>query len=205
MAGATAICPEFRHIHDGVELADSYCVDAHKWLYTNFDCSCFYVKDRAALIRSLTILPEYLKNQATESGAVIDYRDWHVPLGRRFRALKLWFVIRHYGAQGLRHHIARHVELAQTFARWVEDSPDFELTAPTPLNLVCFRHKAGDHVNKKLIEALNDSGRLYLTHTILDGKFTLRFSVAQTHTEERHVTEAWRLIQELAASRALRP
>jgi aromatic-L-amino-acid decarboxylase len=198
MAGSAAICPELRHIHDGVELADSYCVDAHKWLYTNFDCSCFYVRDRAALIRSLSILPEYLKNQATESGAVIDYRDWHVPLGRRFRALKLWFVIRHYGAQGLRHHLARHVELAQQFARWVVESADFELVAPATLNLVCFRHKSGDAMSKKLLDALNDSGRLYLTHTILDGKFTLRFCVAQTHTEERHVKEAWRLIQELA-------
>ncbi len=119
MAGTAALCPEFRHIHDGLELADSYCFNPHKWMFTNFDCDCFYVADRTALINTLSMLPEYLRNQATESGAVIDYRDWHVPLGRRFRALKLWFVIRHYGVEGLRHHVRRHVELAQEFARWV--------------------------------------------------------------------------------------
>ena len=127
MCGTAALCPEFRWIHDGLELADSYCFNPHKWMFTNFDCDCFFVADRAALIRTLSILPEYLRNQATESGAVIDYRDWQVPLGRRFRALKLWFVIRHYGVEGLRHHVRRHVALAQEFAAWVES--DAELRA----------------------------------------------------------------------------
>ena len=120
-------------------------------MFTNFDCDAFWVADRAALIRSLSVLPEYLRNQATESGAVIDYRDWQIPLGRRFRALKLWMVIRHYGVEGLRFHVRRHVELAQAFASWVEEDPDFELSAPVPLNLVCFppprrrRRQPSDH------------------------------------------------------------
>ena len=109
MSGTAALCPEFRHIHQGLELADSYAFNPHKWMFTNFDCDCFYVADRSVLIQTLSVLPEYLRNQATESGAVIDYRDWQIPLGRRFRALKLWFVIRHYGIEGLRYHIRRHV------------------------------------------------------------------------------------------------
>jgi aromatic-L-amino-acid decarboxylase len=199
MAGTAALCPEFRSIQDGVEHADSYCFNPHKWMFTNFDCDVLYVADRAALIRALSILPEYLRNQATESGAVIDYRDWHIQLGRRFRALKLWFVIRHYGVKGLQHHIRRHVELAQRFADWVDASTDFELAAPAPLNLVCFRHTAGDDFNRRLLEALNASGRLYLTHTVLDGRYTLRMSIGQTHTEARHIEAAWQRIVETAA------
>jgi aromatic-L-amino-acid decarboxylase len=198
MAGTAAICPEFRYLHDGLELADSYCFNPHKWMFTNFDCDCFYVADRAALIQTLSILPEYLRNAATEAGAVIDYRDWQIPLGRRFRALKLWFVIRHYGVQGLRHHVRRHVELAQTFADWVEQAPGFEMAAPAPLNLVCFRHVGGEAVNLEIMDRLNRSGALYLTHTRLNGEFTLRFCVGQTHTEARHVETAWRRICETA-------
>jgi aromatic-L-amino-acid decarboxylase len=200
MSGTAALCPEFRHIHDGLEHADSYCFNPHKWMFTNFDCDCFYVADRAALIRTLSVLPEYLRNQATESGAVIDYRDWQVPLGRRFRALKLWFVIRHYGIEGLRHHIRRHIDLAQEFARWVQASPRFELAAPVPLNLVCFRHVGGDPMNERLLLRLNASGKLYLTHTKLDGHYTLRLCVGQTHTEARHVRAAWEAIQSSAAA-----
>ena len=119
MSGTAALCPEFRFINDGVEFADSYTFNPHKWMFTNFDCNCFYVADRKHLIQTLSILPEYLRNQATESGAVIDYRDWHIQLGRRFRSLKLWFVIRHYGIEGLQHHIREHVRLAQQFVTWV--------------------------------------------------------------------------------------
>jgi aromatic-L-amino-acid decarboxylase len=198
MAGSAAICPEFRGLQAGLELADSYCTNPHKWMFTNFDCDCFYVARRADLILALSVLPEYLRNQATESGAVIDYRDWQVPLGRRFRALKLWFVIRHYGVEGLQYHIRRHVALAQEFARWVAASPDFELAAPAPLNLVCLRHRLGDDFNRRLLERLNSSGFLYLTHTVLDGKFTLRLCVGQTHTEERHVKQAWNYLQDYA-------
>jgi aromatic-L-amino-acid/L-tryptophan decarboxylase len=169
-------------------------------MFTNFDCDCFYVADRSALVRALSILPEYLRNRATESGKVIDYRDWQVPLGRRFRALKLWFVIRHYGASGLQCQVRRHIELAQHFARWIAGSDDFELAAPAPLNLVCFRHRGGDDKNRALLEALNRTGRIYLTHTMLEGRFTLRFCVGQTRTELEHVEQAWRLIREWAAA-----
>jgi aromatic-L-amino-acid decarboxylase len=200
MSGTAAVCPEFRHIHDGLEFADSYCFNPHKWMFTNFDCDCFYVADRAVLIRTLSVLPEYLRNRATESGAVIDYRDWHVQLGRRFRALKLWFVIRHYGVEGLRSRVREHVELARKFAGWVERSSGFELVGRPPLNLVCFRHAGGDAFNRELLERLNNGGRLYLSHTNLGGKYTLRFCVGQTNTEERHVRRAWREIEETAAA-----
>ncbi|HNQ87209.1 MAG TPA: pyridoxal-dependent decarboxylase [Verrucomicrobiota bacterium] len=202
MAGTAAVCPEFRHLQAGLEFADSYAFNPHKWMFTNFDCGCFYVADRSALIRALSILPEYLRNQATQSGAVIDYRDWQIPLGRRFRALKLWFVIRHYGAEGLQHHIRRHVELAQGFARDVAADPRFEVVVPPPLNLVCFRHRAGDAFNEALLERLNRSGRLFLSHTKLGGRFVLRFCVGQTHTEESHVADAWREIQSAAEALA---
>jgi aromatic-L-amino-acid/L-tryptophan decarboxylase len=195
MSGTAALCPEFRYLHRGVEQADSYCFNPHKWMFTNFDCDCFYVADRKALIQTLSVLPEYLRNQATESGSVIDYRDWQVPLGRRFRSLKLWFVIRHYGVEGLQHHIRQHIALAQQFAQWVREDIRFEIAAPAPLNLVCFRHNAGDAANQTLMDRLNRSGDLYLTHTKLNDRFTLRMCVGQTNTQERHVKRAWERIQ----------
>lgn len=198
MSGTAAICPEYRYIQDGVELADSYCFNPHKWMFTNFDCDCFYVADRKVLITTLSVLPEYLRTKATETGAVIDYRDWQIPLGRRFRSLKLWFVIRYYGVEGLRHHIRRHVELAQKFAGWVEDDDHFELAVPPPLNLVCFRHVDGDAINQQLLARLNESGNLYLTHTKLNDQYTLRFCVGQINTESHHVDRAWQQIQEKA-------
>jgi aromatic-L-amino-acid decarboxylase len=194
MAGTAALCPEFRWIHDGLEFADSYCFNPHKWMFTNFDCDCFYVADRAPLIEALSILPEFLRNQASASGAVIDYRDWHIPLGRRFRALKLWFVIRYFGVEGLRAAVRRHIELAQTFTAWLREDPRFELPAPAPLNLICFRLRSGDEQNQKLLDRLNASGDLYLTHTRLDGRLTLRMSIGQAHTEFRHVEKAWQRI-----------
>jgi len=199
MSGTAALCPEYRYINKGIELADSYCFNPHKWMFTNFDCDCFYVANRAVLIKTLSVLPEFLRNKATESGAVIDYRDWQVPLGRRFRALKLWFVIRHYGVKGLQHHIKHHIELAQTFSRWVEEADNFEVSAPGPLNLICFRHLHGNSFNQQLMECLNQSGKLYLTHTTLNDQYVLRFCVGQTTTEEQHVTQAWQQIQETAA------
>ena len=195
MSGTAALCPEFRHIHDGLEYADSYEFNPHKWMFTNFDCDAFYVADRKALIQALSVLPEYLKNKATESGAVFDYRDWQIPLGRRFRALKLWFVIRHYGVEGLEHHVREHVRLAQQFAGWVRKDRRFELVAPVPLNLVCFRLRAGDEANQTLMDRLNRSGDLHLTHTRLNGRMTLRFCVGQTNTQARHVERAWQKIQ----------
>jgi aromatic-L-amino-acid decarboxylase len=202
MSGTAALCPEFRHIQRGVEDADSYCFNPHKWMFTNFDCDCFYVADRKALLQTLSVLPEYLRNQATESGAVFDYRDWQVPLGRRFRSLKLWFVIRHYGVEGLQHHIRQHIALAQEFAQWVREDPRFEVVAPVPLNLVCFRLKAGDAANQTLMERLNQSGDLYLTHTKLNDRFTLRLCVGQTNTQERHVARAWERIRQEAGQLA---
>lgn len=200
MAGTAALCPEFRWIQKGLEFADSYVFDAHKWMFTNFDCSCFYVADRATLVRSLAVLPEYLKNQATASGEVFDYRDWHVPLGRRFRALKLWFVLQHYGVEGLQFHVRRHVEIAQKFVQWLKNDPRFELMAPAPLNLSCFRLKGEDAPNEQLLDGLNRSGKLFLSHTRLNGKFTLRFCVGGTRTELHHVEAAWQAISEQAAA-----
>ncbi len=198
MSGTAAVCPELRFVNDGLELADSYCFNPHKWMFVNFDCTAFFVADRAALVGALSILPEYLRNAATESGAVIDYRDWQVPLGRRFRALKLWATIRHYGAEGLRHHVREHVRLAQQLAEWVRADQRFELAAPVPLNLVCFRHRGGDEVNQRILDRVNRSGRLFLTHTRLDGRLVLRMSVGAARTERRHVEAAWSAIREAA-------
>ncbi len=201
-AGSATICPEHRGLIDGVELADSYTFNPHKWLLTNFDCSCFWVADRAALIDALSVLPEYLRNRATDSGAVIDYRDWQVPLGRRFRALKLWFVIRHYGAEGLRAHVRHCVALAEWFAARVEESAGFELAAPVSVGLVCFRHRAGDALTEALMNRLNESGALYLTHTRLNDRLVLRLAVGAPATRCAHVEAAWIRIVETAEALA---
>jgi aromatic-L-amino-acid/L-tryptophan decarboxylase len=215
-AGAACICPEFRHLLAGVVgeggRADSLCFNPHKWLLTNFDCDCFWTRDRASLLGALSVTPEYLRNAASESGAVTDYRDWQIPLGRRFRALKLWFVIRHYGVQGLRAYIREHLRLAQLFEDAVRADPRFEVSAPRTVNLVCFRlrpargeePKATDARNKALLDRLNVGGRVYLTHTVLPatpakpGALVLRMAIGATPTQERHVREAWRLIQDAA-------
>jgi aromatic-L-amino-acid decarboxylase len=198
MSGTAAICPELRFVNSGLEAADSYCVNPHKWMLVNFDCDAFYVADRTALIHALSILPEFLRNPATESGAVIDYRDWQIPLGRRFRALKLWATIRCYGAQGLRSHVREHVRLAHEFAGWVTADRSFELAAPAPLNLVCFRHLGGDEVNQRILERLNRSGDVFLTHTRLHGRLVIRMSIGGTWTRRRHVAEAWEAIRKAA-------
>jgi aromatic-L-amino-acid decarboxylase len=194
MAGVAAICPEHRWLNDGLEHVSSYATNAHKWLYTNFDCDLFWVRDRAALIGALSILPEYLRNAASESGAVIDYRDWHVPLGRRFRALKLWFVLRHYGAEGLRSALREDIALAQELAANVEAHPRLALAAPARLSLVCLRHRDGDDATRALLEAVNADGSVYLTHTVLDGRYTARVSIGALPTERRHVERLWTLI-----------
>jgi len=197
-AGVAAVVPELRWLVDGVDQADSFCTNPHKWLLTNFDCDAFWVADRAALIGALSILPEYLRNAASDSGEVFDYRDWHVPLGRRFRALKLWAVIRWYGAEGLRAHIRGHVALAQQFAGWVAADPRFELVAPHPLALVTFRLRAGDDATRTLMETVNASGAMYLTHTVVNGQVALRMAIGSTLTELRHVEAAWTLLSDLA-------
>jgi aromatic-L-amino-acid/L-tryptophan decarboxylase len=200
MAGTAALCPEFHSLQEGLEFADSYCFNPHKWMFTNFDCDCFFVADRAALIRTLSILPEYLRNQATESGAVIDYRDWQIPLGRRFRALKLWFVLRSFGVEGLQERIREHVKLARIFSGWVQKDERFELAAPVTLSLVCFRHRNGEEANQRILDTINASGKLFLSHTRLNGRLTLRFSIGQTNTEFRHVESAWQAIQAAATA-----
>ncbi|WP_433711001.1 aminotransferase class V-fold PLP-dependent enzyme [Nocardia sp. CA-084685] len=199
-AGVAAICPELRWIHHGVnDYADSYATNPHKWLLTTFDCDACYVADRDALIGALSVLPEYLRNQASESHSVVDYRDWGVPLGRRFRALKLWSVIRWYGGEGLRAHIRHHVALGQQFAEWVAGDSRFELMAPHPLSLVCFRLRGPDEVNRQLLEAVNATGRIYLSHTKLRGTYTLRMAIGAISTRDRHVADAWDLLCREAA------
>ena len=196
-AGAAAIVAELRPLFDGIEAADSIVFNPHKWLLTNFDCTAYFVRDPAALLSTFQATPEYLRT--AYDADVVNFRDWGIQLGRRFRALKLWFVIRHYGVEGLQHHIRQHVAWAQKFAGWVRKDERFELAAPAPLNLVCFRHRGGDQINQSLMDHLNRSGDLYLTHTRLDSRLTLRLCVGQTNTTERHVEKAWKRIQEEAA------
>jgi aromatic-L-amino-acid decarboxylase len=198
-AGSAMICPEFRPLQDGVELADSYTFNPHKWMFTNFDCSVFWVADRRPLLETMSISPPYLRDAASASGQVIDYRDWHVPLGRRFRALKLWFVLRAYGAEGIRRRIREHVRLARELSARLVRDPRFEVVAPVPFALVCFRHLAGNEATTALATALNATGRVYLTTSRLGEVEILRVSVGQTHTEARHVEELWSLIDRLAA------
>lgn len=195
-AGVAAVCPELRWINDGVaSYADSYATDPHKWLLTNFDCSVLWVSDRQPMIDALSILPEYLRNSATESGAVIDYRDWQVPLGRRFRALKLWSVIRWYGAEGLREHIQAGIAQAAEFAALVAADQDFELRRPHPFGLVCFRPLRTNEETMALLERINDSGELYLSHTKINGQVFLRLAVGAPLTTSDHVKTAWAAIQ----------
>ncbi|MGA7271347.1 MAG: aminotransferase class V-fold PLP-dependent enzyme [Acidimicrobiia bacterium] len=197
-AGTAAVLPEMRWILDGLEGADSYVFNPHKWMLTNFDCSAFYVADRAQLIETLSILPEYLKNQATASGAVIDYRDWQISLGRRFRALKLWFVIRSYGVEGIRRHVRSGIDLAQEFASWVDADPEYEVVAPHPFGLVCFRHRGGDGVNQQIVDRVNDSGEAYLTHTMLDDAYTIRVAIGAPTTKRENVLALWEGIRSAA-------
>ena len=200
-AGTAMTCPEFRHHQDGLELVDSYTFNPHKWMFTNFDCSLFYVADRKPLIQALSILPPYLRTEDSESGEVIDYRDWHVPLGRRFRALKLWFVLRSYGVEGIRHHVREHVALAAALADRVEAHPSLELIAPTEFGLVSFLHVDGNEVTDALTDAINESGWAYVTPSTIDGRRFIRVSIGQTNTTEEHVDRLWALIQQVASSK----
>ena len=194
MAGTASLCPEYQYIQKGINYADSYLFNPHKWMLTNFDCSCLFIKNREALTIALEILPEYLKTESSKKDKVTDYRDWQIPLGRRFRALKLWSVIRYYGTSGLQNYIRNHIELAQYFFRCVKNDNRFEIMAPAPLNLVCFRAKGDDELNQALLKYLNDSGKILMTHTKLKNSFTLRFCVGQTHTNMSHIERAWDLI-----------
>lgn len=195
-AGSAAVCAEYQPLLAGLAHADSYCFNPHKWLLTNFDCSCLYVADRDALTRALAVTPEYLRNSASSSGQVIDYRDWQIPLGRRFRALKLWFVIRRYGVEGLQAHIRRHVDLAHHFAALLTADRRFEIVAPVTLSLVCFRYRDDDAMNRRLLDALNAGGRLFLSHAQAGTRTILRFCIGQPDTQRVHVAAAWQVIRE---------
>jgi aromatic-L-amino-acid decarboxylase len=177
---------------------DSYTFNPHKWMMVNFDCTVLWVADREPLIDTLSIRPPYLRNKATDEGAVIDYRDWHVPLGRRFRALKLWWVIRSYGAEGIRSIVREHVRLTSDLAGRIEGDDRFELFAPYPFGLVCFTHRAGNDVTRDLADALNSSGSVAVTPSVIDEVWFIRIAVGQTTTGQEHVDALWALIDQLA-------
>ncbi len=203
-AGSALILPEFQWMIRGIENVDSFVFNPHKWLLTQFDCSAFYVKDKTALIRTFEILPEYLKTR--EGDQVNNYRDWGPQLGRRFRALKLWFVMRSYGISGLRDHIRRHIDMIHKLAEQVDKEPDFELLATGPLALFCFRYHPEnmteeqlDALNERIFEAINDSGEIYLTQTRINGRYAIRFVSGAPSTEQRHIDRAWQIIKKIAA------
>lgn len=202
-AGSALILPEWRHIADGLELVDSFVFNPHKWLLTNFDCSAHYVREPEALQRTLSLVPEYLRTHGAEG--ITDYSNWSVPLGRRFRALKLWFVLRSYGLEGLRAILRRHIDLAARAHDALSAEPDFEITSPLRLALFTFRHRpeglsdeALDAHNERLLAALNDTGQVYFTQTRVNGRYVIRFQVGQTNTEARHVDAALDLIRKTA-------
>ena len=169
-------------------------------MLTNFDCSVLYVQDRDKIINAMSVVPEYLKTKDGEAGAVINYMDWSIPLGRKFRALKLWHVINYYGVEGMQKYIKENVEDTQTLRKWIEEDGNYEIVAPTPLNLVCFRHKNGNEFNLKLHEKINQSGKTYLTRTKINGNYILRFSIGQPTTTIDHVRKTWDFIKETANS-----
>ena len=201
-AGNAAILPEFRWIIDGLELADSYVFNPHKWMFTNFDCSLFYTNDKETLIKTFEILPEYLKTDSSRE--VNNYRDWGIQLGRRFRALKLWIVLRSYGLEGIRAKFRTHIKLAQYVSQQLKNDGRFQLLAPVPLNLVCFWYKPKgeeslkrlNELNEKLEQKINGTGKAYITHTKLNGKYTLRMCIGQTNVEKKHVDEFLKLLKE---------
>nr|QLI49059.1 tyrosine/DOPA decarboxylase [Gloriosa superba] len=210
-AGSACICPELRHHIDGVEGAASFSMNAHKWFLTTLDCCCLWVKEPAALVGALSTAPEYLKNKATESRMVVDYKDWQIALSRRFRSLKLWMVIRSYGVANLRDFLRSHIEMAREFEGYVTTDPRFEVVVRRHFATVCFRLRpAGEvdpkeaadekvnEVNRKLLEAVNATGRVYMTHAVVGGVYLLRFAVGATLTEEKHVAAAWVMVQEQA-------
>ncbi len=201
-SGSAAILEEKRYLLQGVELSDSCVINPHKWLLTNFDCSAFFVKDEEKLINTLTILPEYLKTNVDSQ--VTNYRDWGIQLGRGFRALKLWFVLRSYGVSGLQEILRNHISWANMFKDWVENDNRFEVMAPVHVSLVCFRFNDGssqnklNDINKKLLENINSTGEAFLTHTSLNDSFVLRMAIGQRLTEKRHIKETWDLISKKA-------
>lgn len=200
-AGTALICPEMRWMAEGADLADSFVFNPHKWMFTNFDCTAYFVKDPASLVNTFSITPDYLKTNV--DGEVKNYRDWGVPLGRRFRALKLWFVIREMGIEGIQEKIRKHIALGKWLAKQVDEHPHFELLAPVPLNTVCFRYTKAetislDEANEEIMNAVNKTGKLFFTQTRINDVFTLRLAFGNTNLEAYHVENAWQLIQETA-------
>ncbi|MTI31666.1 pyridoxal phosphate-dependent decarboxylase family protein [Xanthovirga aplysinae] len=199
-AGSALILPEYRWMIEGIEKADSFVFNPHKWLFTNFDCSAYFIKNSKSLIKTFDILPEYLKTGSR--GLVNDYRDWQVSLGRRFRALKLWFVIRSFGIKGLQQQLRNHIQLSKELANTVDQHPDFELIMPPFLNMFCFRWRPSgfpeveelNSMNKDLMDNLNKSGEIYLTHTKVNGQLVLRFVIGQTYVKKEHLDNAWAMI-----------
>jgi aromatic-L-amino-acid decarboxylase len=201
-AGSAMICPEFRELMRGADEADSFVFNPHKWLFTNFDCSAHFVRDPKALTATLGLRPAYLRT--LDRDGVVDYSEWSVPLGRRFRALKLWFVIRSYGVEALREMIRRHVEWSRELAALIEADDRFELVTRPLLSLFTFRYAPPgaadlDALNARLLAAINEDGRIYLTQTQHDGRFVIRFQAGQTYTTRADVMLAWDVIRELAA------
>jgi aromatic-L-amino-acid decarboxylase len=195
-AGAAAIVPEFSWILRDAAAADSVVINPHKWLFTPFDLSALYCRRMDVLRAAFSLTPEYL--QTAETAEVRNLMDTGIQLGRRFRALKLWMVLRHFGADGIRARLSEHIRLAQLFARWVDSSAGFERTAPVPFSVVCFRARGTDEFNAALLDRLNASGEVFLSHTKLNGRFTLRLAIGNLHTTEHHVARAWTLVEQLA-------
>ena len=196
-AGSALLLEEYSHLLDGIHMADSFVFNAHKWLFTHFDCSMYYVKNSSLLKRTFEIMPEYLKTESR--GKVNDYRDWGIPLGRRFRALKLWMVISTFGLEGLKSKLREHISLATQIENWITQSPSFEIMAERSFNLVCFRALSPDgrhdKLNQQLLEDLNRSGKLYMTHTKIKNAYTLRIVTGQTYMTLEHIERAWKVIQ----------
>ena len=199
-AGPAAIVPEMSHIFRGVERAQSLVVNPHKWLYVSMDCSVFYTRKPEVLRHAFSLNAEYLKT--AEDQQVVNFNDYGVQLGRRFRALKLWYVFRYYGHEGIVSMLRESLRQAQTLKSLVEADADFELSAPAPLSLVCFRHRGSDELNRQLLDDINASGRVFLSHTVLAGKFVLRFALGNQQTNEQDIRESWQLIQQNAAKLA---
>lgn len=197
-AGSAAICPEYQWIFDGAERAHSMVVNPHKWLFTPVDLSAFFTRKPEILRRAFSLIPEYLRPQ--EDPRAINYMDYGVPLGRRFRSLKFWFVLRYFGREVLQALIRSHVEMAQTFAEWVDADSNFERVAPVPFSVVCFRYNGSDEENHRILEQVNDSGKVFLSHTVLNGKFVMRVAIGNLGTSPADVRGAWELLKEAAAS-----
>jgi len=200
--GSAMICPEHRHLQEGAATADSYTFNPHKWLFTNFDCNVLWVADRASLIDAMSITPPYLRNAASESGQVIDYRDWQVPLGRRFRALKLWWVLRSYGAEGIRHHLREYMRLTEAVAARIEQHEHLDLTAPIHFGLVCFHHQSGNEATDSLLDAINQVPNIYLTGSSLGSERFIRLSIGSTPTSTTadDVDRLWSIIDRAASA-----